>query len=482
MIKFRVILKILGFLLLIESAGILLSIPFSVYFGDSDVLPILYSGLLALVAGAMLVLATWKYKDEPGIREGYAIVTFGWIMLSVFGALPFYLSGYVPHFADAFFETMSGFTTTGATILTDIEKLPHGILFWRSMTHWFGGMGIILLSIAILPILGVGGMQLFKAEVPGVVYDKLTPRIKETAAILWSVYLGLTILEIILLMIGNMTFFDAVCHTFGTMATGGFSTKNASVGFYDSPYIQYVIIVFMFLAGVNFVFHYHALKGNFSSFRKSTEFKLYSGIIIGASVFGTVYHRINSGLGLEQSFRDSLFQVVSIMTTTGFGTADYEKWSGFLQVMLFLLMFVGGMAGSTGGGIKVVRLSIVLRMAKNTIRRQIHPRAVYLTRIDGKTVSEDILNNVITFVMIFILIFFMGSIVMSATGLDLESAFGSTIACLGNIGPGLGSVGPTDNYAHITWFGKYFLSFLMLIGRLELFTVLVLFSRSYWRA
>jgi trk system potassium uptake protein TrkH len=482
MIKYRVIAKILGFLLLIEAIGIFLALPFSLYYGDNDISAIVISGILSALTGGVMIVLTWNYREEPGIREGYAIVTFGWILLSVFGALPFLLSGYIPNFADAFFETMSGFTTTGATILTDIERLPHGLLFWRSLTHWFGGMGIILLSIAILPILGVGGMQLFKAEVPGVVYDKLTPRIKETAAILWSVYLGLTILEIILLMLGNMPFFDSVCHTFGTMATGGFSTKNASIGFYQSPYIQYVIIIFMFLAGVNFVFHYHALKGDFSAFQRSTEFRLYSGIIIGASAFGAVYHWINSGLGPEQSFRDSLFQVVSIMTTTGFGTADYEKWSGFLQVMLFLLMFVGGMAGSTGGGVKVVRLSIVLRMSKNAIRRQIHPRAIYLTRIDGKKVSDDILYNVITFVMIFVLIFFIGSIIMSATGLDLESAFGSTIACLGNIGPGLGSVGPTDNYAHITWFGKYVLSFLMLIGRLELFTVLVLFSRSYWRA
>ncbi len=482
MIKYRVIAKILGFLLLIEAIGIFFALPFSLYYGDNDISAIVISGILSALTGGVMIVLTWNYREEPGIREGYAIVTFGWILLSVFGAFPFLLSGYIPNFADAFFETMSGFTTTGATILTDIERLPHGLLFWRSLTHWFGGMGIILLSIAILPILGVGGMQLFKAEVPGVVYDKLTPRIKETAAILWSVYLGLTILEIILLMLGNMPFFDSVCHTFGTMATGGFSTKNASIGFYQSPYIQYVIIIFMFLAGVNFVFHYHALKGDFSAFQRSTEFRLYSGIIIGASAFGAVYHWINSGLGPEQSFRDSLFQVVSIMTTTGFGTADYEKWSGFLQVMLFLLMFVGGMAGSTGGGVKVVRLSIVLRMSKNAIRRQIHPRAIYLTRIDGKKVSDDILYNVITFVMIFVLIFFIGSIIMSATGLDLESAFGSTIACLGNIGPGLGSVGPTDNYAHITWFGKYVLSFLMLIGRLELFTVLVLFSRSYWRA
>jgi trk system potassium uptake protein TrkH len=482
MIKYRVIAKILGFLLLIEAIGIFFALPFSLYYGDNDISAIVISGILSALTGGVMIVLTWNYREEPGIREGYAIVTFGWILLSVFGALPFLLSGYIPNFADAFFETMSGFTTTGATILTDIERLPHGLLFWRSLTHWFGGMGIILLSIAILPILGVGGMQLFKAEVPGVVYDKLTPRIKETAAILWSVYLGLTILEIILLMLGNMPFFDSVCHTFGTMATGGFSTKNASIGFYQSPYIQYVIIIFMFLAGVNFVFHYHALKGDFSAFQRSTEFRLYSGIIIGASAFGAVYHWINSGLGPEQSFRDSLFQVVSIMTTTGFGTADYEKWSGFLQVMLFLLMFVGGMAGSTGGGVKVVRLSIVLRMSKNAIRRQIHPRAIYLTRIDGKKVSDDILYNVITFVLIFVLIFFIGSIIMSATGLDLESAFGSTIACLGNIGPGLGSVGPTDNYAHITWFGKYVLSFLMLIGRLELFTVLVLFSRSYWRA
>ena len=482
MIKFPIIIKILGFLLILEGFGIFSAIPFSIYYGEADLYGLFISGLITVLTGSIMMWMTRKNREEPGIREGYAIVTFGWVALSVFGSLPFMLTGYIPSFANAFFETMSGFTTTGATILTDIEALPHGLLFWRSLTHWFGGMGIILLSIAILPLLGVGGMQLFKAEVPGVIHDKLTPRIKETAVILWSVYFGLTVIETVLLMFGGMDFFDSICHTFGTMATGGFSTRNASVGAFDSPYIQYVIVVFMFLAGVNFFLHYQALKGNFSGFWKSSEFRLYTYLILGSSMAVFIYQWLDAGHDAERIFRYSLFQVTSIMTTTGFGTADYEQWSGFFQVTLFLLMFVGGMAGSTGGGMKVMRISMVFRMVKNAIRHQIHPRGIYITRIDGKKVDNEILNNVINFVMIFVMIFFMGSLIMSMTGLDLESAIGSTIACLANIGPGLGSVGPTDNYAHITLFGKYFLSFLMLVGRLELFTVLVLFSRSYWRA
>lgn len=482
MINFRVVLKVLGFLLLIEAIGILSGVPFSIYYDDQDIPALVLSSLLAGGFAFLLLLFTRKDRNEAGIREGYAIVTFGWLLLSVFGAMPFIFSGYIPGFAEAFFETMSGFTTTGSTILTDIEKLPHGLLFWRSLTHWFGGMGIILLSIAILPILGVGGMQLYKAEVPGVAYDKLTPRIKQTAAILWSVYLSMSAIETVLLMFGGMSFFDALCHTFGTMATGGFSTQNASVGAYNSPFIQYVIIAFMYMAGINFVMHFQAVKGDFSSFLKSAEFKLYSGLIIVATFATFFWLLIFSGHSVEQDFRDSLFQVVSIITTTGFGTADYEKWTGFHQILLLILMFVGGMAGSTGGGMKVVRVLMVFRMAKNAIRQQIHPRAIYITRIDGKTVDANTLSNVVNFVLIFVLIFFMGTLIMSMTGLDIETAMGSTIACLANIGPGLGDVGPTENYAHITTFGKYFLSFLMLVGRLELYTVLVLFSRSYWKA
>jgi trk system potassium uptake protein TrkH len=482
LIKYPIIIKILGFLLIIEALGMLTAIPFSIYYNGYDLNALIFSTVITFVFGLGLVFATRRFSEEPGIREGYAIVTFGWIFLSFFGALPFFMSNAIPHFANAFFETMSGFTTTGATILTDIEALPHGLLYWRSLTHWFGGMGIILLSIAILPILGVGGMQLFKAEVPGVVYDKITPRIKETAAILWSVYLGLTVIETLMLMLGGMSFFDAISHTFATMATGGFSTRNASVGAFDSPFIQYTIILFMFLAGINFVLHFQVLKGNFSGFFKSTEFRFYVLIIVTASVVIAFWLWLFQPLGVEKAIRDALFQVVSILTTTGFGTADYELWHPALQMLLFMMMFVGGMAGSTGGGMKVIRVLMVWRMTRNTLRSQIHPKGIYLTRIDGKTVKDDILNNVTNFVLIFVSIFFFGSLIMAATGLDIESAMGATIASLANIGPGLGSVGPTDNYAHITIFGKYFLSLLMLIGRLELFTVLVLFSRSYWRA
>jgi trk system potassium uptake protein TrkH len=482
LLNWKIVIKVLGFLLLFEAVGMLSALPFSLYYGSDDVVSLLIAAAICITIALAMLWATRVDRSEAAIREGYAIVTLGWILLSLFGALPFVIHGAIPDFSAAFFETMSGFTTTGATVLTDIEALPEGLLFWRSLTHWFGGMGIILLSIAILPILGVGGMQLYKAEVPGVVYDKITPRIKQTATILWSVYFGMSAAEAGLLMGGGMSLFDALCHTFGTMATGGFSTRNASVGAYPSPYIQYVIIFFMYAAGINFVLHYQALRGRLSGFLQSSEFKLYSGLIVIATLLTFVWLTLFSGHDLEEDFRASLFQVVSIITTTGFGTADYEKWSGFHQLLLFLLMFVGGMAGSTGGGIKVIRILMAWRMVRNSIRKQIHPRGIYITRIDNKTVADDLLANAINFVLIFILIFFAGSLVMTMLGLDLESAMGATIASLANIGPGLGSVGPTDNYAHIGWFGKYFLALLMLVGRLEIFTVLVLFSRSYWRA
>jgi trk system potassium uptake protein TrkH len=376
---------------------------------------------------------------------------------------------------------MSGFTTTGATILTNVEVLPHGLLFWRSLTHWMGGMGIIVLSLAILPFLGVGGMQLFKAEVPGPVADKLTPRVTETAKILWGVYISISILEIILLKIGGMNLFNATCHTFGTMATGGFSTKNASIGFYESAYIQYVIIFFMIVAGINFSLHYRFLKKGITVYPKNHEFMFFMSLILTATLFigyDTLFHHFPK---LEVAFRQTLFQVVSILTTTGYGTADYEQWSFSSQFILFLLMFIGGCAGSTGGGMKVIRLYIMFQFVRTEVKRLLHPSAVIPVRIGDTVIPREIVTHVIGFLTLMAGLFIIGVLIMSMLGLDLVSSFGAVAATLGNIGPGLGSVGPTDNYAHIPVIGKWVLTFFMLAGRLEIYTVLILFAPSFWR-
>ena len=365
--------------------------------------------------------------------------------------------------------------------MTDIEMLPQSILFWRSLTHWLGGMGIIVMTIAILPLLGVGGMQLFKAEVPGPVADKLTPRITETAKILWGVYVLISAIEALLLWIGGMTFFDALCHTFGTMATGGFSTKNASIGAYNSAYIDYVVVVFMILAGANFALHYRLLRGDIRAYVRNKEFLFYMSIIglalilVGLDTFFTQYGDV------PLAFRKTLFQVVSIMTTTGYGTADYEQWAFTAQFVLFVLMFVGGCAGSTGGGMKVMRIHVLIKFVINEITHLLHPHAIRPVRLGESAIPRDVVSNVVGFFITFIFIFIVGVLVMAALGLDMATSFGAVAATMNNIGPGLGDVGPIDNYAHIPAVGKWVLAFLMLAGRLEVFTVIILFSPSYWQ-
>ncbi|MCD4747616.1 MAG: TrkH family potassium uptake protein, partial [Bacteroidales bacterium] len=399
---------------------------------------------------------------------------------SLFGALPFLLSGSITNYTDAFFETISGFTTTGATILTDIEVLPKGILFWRSLTHWIGGMGIIVLSIAILPILGIGGMQLFVAEVPGIVPDKLHPRITHTAKRLWMIYVFFTVIETVLLKLGGMNLFDALCHAFATMATGGFSTQNDSITGY-SPLIQYIIIIFMIIAGTNFTLHYFALHANIKKIWKNEEFRFYIYFIFGMCIFIMFFIFFLSDIRFEEAFRNSLFQVVSIITTTGFITSDYLIWPGYLWFLIFILMFIGGSAGSTGGGIKVVRQLLLFKNSGLELKRLIHPQAIIPVRYNGKAVPQNIIFKVMAFFLFYMIIFALGTLVMALLGLDLKSAIGSSAATLGNIGPGIGSVGPVGNYADIPAFGKWFLSFLMLLGRLELFTVLILFSPAFWK-
>lgn len=473
------VIHLLGFLLMFLAASMLIPVPFSLYYGDADYPALLISAGLTFSAGIFTYKLT-RFRQDLRAKEGFAVVTFGWIIFSLFGALPFILSGSITSFTDAFFETMSGFTTTGATILTDIESLPHGILFWRSLTHWIGGMGIIVMSLAILPFLGVGGMQLFKAEVPGPVADKLTPRVTETAKILWGVYVLISAVETVLLMIGGMNLFDALTHTFGTMATGGFSTRNTSIAAFDSFYIHYVIIVFMLIAGSNFSLHYRFLRGDWSIYWRNKEFRYFMAIIGGATVIilANTYFIYNQNLAL--AFRDTLFQVISIQTTTGYGTADYEQWSYSSQFVLFVLMFIGGSAGSTGGGMKVMRIYLLVKFVLSEIIRLIHPHAVVVVRLNNAVVPQDVVTNVMGFFVLAIVLFIVGVFSMTLLGLDILTALGATAATLWNIGPGLGEVGPTDNYAFIPWIGKWLLSFLMLAGRLEVFTVLVLFSPSYW--
>ncbi|MCK5743092.1 MAG: TrkH family potassium uptake protein, partial [Chlorobi bacterium] len=359
--------------------------------------------------------------------------------------------------------------------------LPHGLMFWRSLTHWLGGMGIIVLSLAILPFLGVGGMQLFKAEVPGPVVDKLSPRITETAKILWSVYVLFTAGETILLMLGDMSFFDALCHSFGTMATGGFSTKNASIGSYGSAYIDYVIFIFMVIAGTNFSLHYRMLKGSFRAVWKSEEFRFYISIIIGATLLIGIDVYARNYTNIFETLQYTLFQVASIITTTGYGTADYETWSASSQAILFLLMFVGGCAGSTGGGMKVLRIYLLFKFVYSEIVKLIHPQAIVPVRIGGTVVDRKVMTNIAGFFVLFLIITGFGIIIMSYMGLDFRSAAGAVAATINNIGPGLGQVGPTDNYAFIPTGGKWLLSFFMLVGRLEVFTVIILLAPSFWR-
>ena len=478
--RLPIVIHILGFLLIFLAATMLLPIPFAIYYGEADHLCFIISALITFIVGFVSFKFT-KLNQDVRAREGFAIVTLGWTSFSFFGCLPFLISGHIPSITNAFFETMSGFTTTGATILTDIEKLPHGILFWRSFTHWVGGMGIIVLSLAILPFLGVGGMQLFKAEVPGPVPDKLTPRVTETAKILWGVYILISALETLLLVIGGMNLFDSLCHTFGTMATGGFSTKNASIGHYESPYIQYVVIFFMITAGTNFSLHYRFMQKDFKSYIKNTEFSLFLILVLGATLFIGYDTLTNHFPKLEEAFRKTLFQVVSILTTTGYGTADYEQWKISSQFVLFLFMFIGGCAGSTGGGMKIIRLYVLIQLVRTEIKKLLHPNAIIPVRVGNTVIPKEIMTNVLGFLSLMIGLFVIGVILMSLLGLDMVSAFGAVAATLGNIGPGLGSVGPTDNYAYIPLAGKWILTFFMLAGRLEIYTVLILFAPSYWK-
>lgn len=477
----KMIASLSGTLLLIIASMMALSMGFCFYY-DEPWQPLAISAGITAFCGFLLRIFNRHPNDrEVRKRDGFLIVTAGWVSMSIFGCLPYIISGTIPGFIDALFETVSGFTTTGATILTDIESMPKNLLFWRSMTHWLGGMGIIVLTIAILPLLGVGGMQLFVAESPGVTPDKLHPRITETAKRLWIVYFALTLIEAGLLKVAGMGYFDAINHAMATMATGGFSTKNASIAAFESPAIHYIITIFMFLAGVNFTLLYFGFSGRLSRMFRDEEFKVYG---INMLIFGAV---VSAGLVIfhdyawEPAIRSGFFQVVSIVTTTGFITDNYLLWPNFLSFIIFILLFSGGSTGSTAGGIKIMRFIVLIKNSILELKRQLHPNAIVPVRFNGHAVPQNITNTVAGFVLIWLLVFFIGSLIMSIIGLDFETSLGSVAATLGNIGPGIGHVGPVDNFASIPWLGKIFLSFLMLLGRLELFTVLLLFMPYFWK-
>lgn len=480
--NFRMILHILGLLILINGTFMLVSLIVSAVFNDGAFKGFLLAGCISLVLGAIIWFATRKHSPTISKREGFLVVTLGWLALSFTGSLPYLLTGTLPAFAQAFFETVSGYTTTGATVITDLTVVPESILFWRSLTQWIGGMGIIVLTIAILPILGIGGMELFSAESPGPSAEKLHPRIKEAAKRLWLIYVSLTTLEAILLKLAGMDLFEAICHSMATMSTGGFSTRNESIAVF-SPMIQYIITFFMFLAGINFTLTYFALKGKVRRVWKNEEFRTLLASIIVITVLTTFGIMGTSVINTESSFRDALFQTVSIITTTGFVTADYTSWTPFLTFLFFILMFVGASSGSTSGAMKQVRFIVVIKNGLLELKRQLHPSAIIPVRFNQRAVGPKTTYNILAFFLLYITVFVIGGAVLSLfEDVDMLSAIGASAASVGNIGPGIGRVGPTENFAWIPDGGKVFLTALMLIGRLELFTVLILFTPAFWRS
>ena len=472
-----------------------IAIPLSLYHKEEAYSGILLAGIITIFLGGLLYFFNQPKNANIQKKEGYLIVTLGWLTLSLTGMLPYIFSGTIPSITNAFFETLSGYSTTGSTILTDIESMPKGILFWRSATHWIGGMGIIVLTIAILPLLGIGGMQLFMAEAPGPSADKLHPRITDTAKRLWLIYVILTFAEFFLLKFAGMSWFDAINHAMATVSTGGFSTKNASLAYWNHlPLVQYVVILFMIVAGTNFILTYFALKGKVRKVIQSEEFRYYIFGIFGITIIvssiilffkdpnleSSIHHPDIFG-ETESAIRHALFQVTSIITTTGFITADFTMWSFFTTGIFFALFFVGGSAGSTSGGIKIVRHIVMLKNSFLEFKKTLHPNAIIPVRYDGKAVSQTIVFNILSFFVIYMLIFVIASVILTLLGLDFVSALGAAASSLGNIGPAIGSVSPVNNFAHLSTGAKWFCSLLMLIGRLELFTVLILFTPFFWR-
>jgi len=497
--NFKIILQLMGILLLFNGGFMLISGLVSWYFDDGAIKGILLAGGVTVLIGLILRFITKGFEKKIKKREGYLVVTLGWITMSLSGTLPYMFTGAIPSFTDAFFETMSGYTTTGASIMNNIEIMPQSILFWRSTTHWIGGMGIIVLAIAILPLLGIGGMQMFAAEAPGPSADKLHPRITDTAKRLWFLYFGLTLTEAILLKFAGMGYFDAINHAMSTLSTGGFSTKNASIAHWnDQPLIQYIIIFFMFVAGTNFVLSYYAVKGDFTKYRKNEEFRYYFASIIVITVMVTLAIYFYASVSIdptdiqviahpqifgpfESAFRHALFQVLAVITTTGFVSADFTIWTPFLSVMFFIMMFLGASAGSTAGGVKFMRHIIMVKNGFLEFKRSLHPNGIVPVRYSGKPVTRGIVFNIMAFFILYLIIFAIGSLVFSFMGIDFMTSVGAAASSLGNVGPAFGDLSPVNNYASLPPFGKWWSALLMLFGRLELFTVLIIFTPYFWR-
>jgi trk system potassium uptake protein TrkH len=483
--RWRYVLHVIGALVACVGLTMVLPLGWGLYYLDGTARPLALSMAITVLVGGSAFLIFRDRSHKASImshREGMAIVALGWFAAGAFGGLPFWLGGTFGSVVDCVFESLSGFSTTGSSVLADIEAVPRGLLFWRSLTHWLGGMGIIVLSLAILPFLGVGGMQLYKAEVPGPSPDKLKPRIKDTAMTLWKVYVLFSALEAVLLMFGGMDLFDALCHTFGTMATGGFSTRNASVAGFDSAYIDYVITVFMLIAGVNFSLHYLVLKWKPSAMLKDPEFRVFACMVLVFVVILTVTVLVSGSYDSPaDAVRYTSFQVASILTTTGFATADYELWPGLAQAILLFCMFVGGCAGSTGGGMKVMRIMLLFKQSYQELFRLIHPRSVSHVKMGRTVVKDDVISGVWGFAFLWVGLLVLAAFVVAATGVDVVTSFAASLACIGNIGPGIGGVGPTDNFAWMPDAAKWVLTFCMVLGRLEIYTVIILFVPEFWR-
>lgn len=482
MIRWPAIVQLLGYFILGVAASLIAPLLFSLVEGDSGGFALSISLLIGGVVGAAAVFLRSSSPHEINRREGILLVALAWVAATALGGLPYFFSPHVASFTDAFFESMSGFTTTGATILTDIEGVPHSLLLWRAMTHWLGGMGIILLGIAILPLIGTGGMELYRAEFSGARSEKLRPRIAETAMALWKIYVAMTLAEYLALRFAGMTPFDSVCHSFATMATGGFSTRGLSVEAFQSPVIEYIIIIFMILAGINFTQHYRLLVERKPwSFFGDPEIRAYGVITLVATAVVAVAIAPEFSWSVEASFRQALFQVVSIMTTTGFSSTNFAIWAPVATFVLLILMFIGGCTGSTAGGMKVARIVLLLKVIGREFRKMAEKRAVFAIRLRGRAVGETTVASVLNLVYLAFIINFSACLILTASGLDLITSFSAVSASMFNIGPGLGTVGPVDNYAHLPALAKWTLSFCMLAGRLEYYTVLVVITPMFWR-
>ena len=481
----RMVFRTMGALLLIESVFMALALGVSLWYGEADSGVFLLSTIITLLAGIMGLLIGRGAESRMGEREGYVIVAMVWVVFSAFGLLPYYLSGQAPTLTDAWFESMSGFTTTGATIIPNLDIITHGLLFWRSLTQWIGGMGIIVLSIAILPIFGLNGMQLYAAEVSGLTYEKVSPRIADTAKMMWSIYVLLTATEVAALWLCGMDIFNAVCHSFSTIATGGFSTHNNSLEFYDSAAIHYTVTFFMFISGINFVLLIYLLRGKARNFFQDEELRWYSVAVLVFAVMLTLGLYIArpgwTGLHMERAFRDSIFTVISSMTSTGYTISDYMYWPVVAWVVIFFLMLTGACAGSTAGGIKWVRLSIILKNGVAEFQRRIHPNAIIPVKLNEKNVPQQTINNIMAFLIFYIFIIVITVVIFCASGVNFDESIGAAVSAIGNVGISIGQFGPSGTYAEFPTVAKWVMSFVMLIGRLEIFTVLLLFTKALWR-